>query len=135
MGAPAKYKGRLIEGPFHARQVPVPEAKIDAEGLKTLHERLSFANLAELSAEIGRPIDEIIVVVPQDKEERLGQVEESCMRLVGKYTDEVFLANPASARISFPDELESDKLVAVFENTGWNSRWDEHSFGPVLQGE
>ena len=45
--------------------------------------------------------------------------------LVGKYTDEVFLVNPASARIPSPDELESDKLAAVFENTGWNSRWDE----------
>ena len=132
MGAPAKYKGELIEGPFHARQVPVPEVKIDAKGLKTSHEWLSFANLAELSAEIGRPIDEVIVVVPQNKEEPLGQVEESSMRLVGKYTDEVFLANPASARISSPDELESDKLAAVFENTGWNSRWDEYSFGPVL---
>ena len=79
MGAPATYKGEFIEEPFHAHQVPVPEAKIDVEGLKTLHERLSFANLAELSAEIGRPIDEVIVVVPQNKEERLGQVEESCM--------------------------------------------------------
>ena len=55
--------------------------------------------------------------------------EESCMRLVGKYMDKVFLANPTSTRIFSPDELESNKLAAVFENTGRNFQWDEYSFG------
>ena len=153
MGAPLKYKGEFIEGSFHAHQVPVPDAKTDAEGLKTLQEWLSSYNPAELFTEKGRPIDEILAVVPQDKEKRLGQVketyagrepivvpdwkelavakgsEESCMRLVGKYMDKVFLANPTSTRIFSPDELESNKLAAVFENTGRNFQWDEYSFG------
>ena len=153
MGAPAKYKGEFIEGSFHAHQVPVPDAKTDAGGLKVLQEWLSSYNPAELFTEKGRPIDEVLDVVPQDKEKRLGQVkeshagrepivvpdwkelavaqgsEESCMRLVGKYMDKVFLANPTSTRIFSPDELESNKLAAVFENTGRNFQWDEYSFG------
>ena len=153
MGAPAKYKGEFIEGSFRAHQVPVPDAKTDAEGLKALQEWLSSYNPAELFTENGRPINEILSVIPQNKERRLGQVketyagreaivvpdwkelavakssEESCMRLVGKYMDKVFLANPTSIRIFSPDELESNKLAAVFENTGRNFQWDECSFG------
>ena len=153
MGAPAKYKGEFIEGSFHSHQVPVPDAKTDVGGLKALQEWLSSYNPAELFTEKGRPIDEVLDVVPQDKEKRLGQIkethagrepivvpdwkelavaqgsEESCMRLVGKYMDRVFLANPTNTRIFSPDELESNKLAAVFENTGRNFQWDEYSFG------
>jgi len=43
--------------------------------------------------------------------------------------DKVFLANPTSTRIFSPDELESNKLAAVFEHTGRNFQWDEYSFG------
>jgi len=153
MGAPIKYKGEFIEGSFHSHQVPVPDAKTDAEGLKTLQEWLSSYNPSELFTEEGRPTDEILAVIPQENEKRLGQVretyagrepivvpdwkelavakgsDESCMRLVGKYMDKVFLANPTSTRIFSPDELESNKLAAVFENTGRNFQWDEYSFG------
>lgn len=152
MGAPVKYKGEFIEGSFHSHQVPIPDAKTDKEGLKTLQEWLSSYNHAELFTERGKPIDEVLSVVPLDKEKRLGQVkeihagrcpivvpdwkelttakggEESCMRLVGKYMDKVFLANPTSTRIFSPDELESNKLAAVFEHTGRNFQWDEYSF-------
>ena len=144
MGAPVTYKGEFIEGSFRSHQVPVPDAKTDAGGLKTLQGWLSSYNPAELFTEKGRPIDEVLSVVPQDKERRLGQVketyagrgpivvpdwkelvvvkdsEESCMWLVGKYMDKVFLVNPTSIRIFSPDELESNKLAAVFENTGRN---------------
>jgi xylulose-5-phosphate/fructose-6-phosphate phosphoketolase len=153
MGAPVKYKGEFIEGSFHAHQVPIPDAKTDKEGLKILQEWLSSYNAAELFTERGRPIDEVLSVVPQDKDKRLGQVketyagretiivpdwkelgvtkgsEESCMRLVGKYMDKVFLENPTSTRIFSPDELESNKLAAVFEHTGRNFQWDEYSSG------
>jgi len=153
MGGPVKYKGEFIEGSFRAHQVPVPDAKTDAEGLRTLQDWLSSYSPSELFTEEGRPTDEILAVIPQDNEKRLGQVretyagrepiivpdwkelavaegsEESCMRLVGKYMDKVFLANPTSTRIFSPDELESNKLAAVFEHTGRNFQWDEYSFG------
>ena len=51
------------------------------------------------------------------------------MRLVDKYMDRVFLANPTSTGIFSPDELESNRLAVVFENTGRNFRWAEYSFG------
>ena len=50
------------------------------------------------------------------------------MRLVGKYMDKAFLANPTSMRVFSPDELESNKLVAVFDNAGRNFQWDEYPF-------
>ena len=152
MGGPAKYKGEFIEGSFHSHQVPVPDAKTDSEGLKTLQKWLSSYNPAELFTERGRPIDQVLSIVPENKERRLGQAketfagrepivvpdwkelavakgsEESCMRLVGKYMDKVFLANPTSTRIFSPDELESNKLAAVFDHTGRNFQWDEYSF-------
>ena len=77
MGAPAKYKGEFIEGSFHSHQVPVPDAKTDVGGLKALQEWLSSYNPAELFTEKGRPIDEVLDVVPQDKEKRLGQIKET----------------------------------------------------------
>jgi len=51
------------------------------------------------------------------------------MHLVGKCMDKVFLANPTNTRILSPDELESNRLAAVFDNTGRNLQWDECSFG------
>lgn len=153
MGAPAKYKGEFIEGSFHAHQVPIPDAKTDSEGLRTLQQWLSSYNPAELFTEKGSPIKEVLSLIPDDEEKRLGRVketyagrepivipdwkeltvakgsEESCMRLVGKYMDRVFLANPTSTRIFSPDELESNKLAAVFDHTGRNFQWDEYSFG------
>ena len=152
MGAPAKYKGEFVEGSFRAHQVPIPDAKTDGEGLKALQQWLSSYEPAELFTEQGRPIDEVLSIVPPNKERHLGQIketyagreaisvpdwkeltvakggEESCMRLVGKYMDKVFLVNPTSTRISSPDELESNKLAAVFDNTGRNFQWDEYSF-------
>lgn len=55
--------------------------------------------------------------------------EQSCMKIVGKYMDLAFQANPTSLRLFSPDELESNKLSAVFENTSRNFQWDENSFG------
>ena len=51
------------------------------------------------------------------------------MKVVGKYMDLALRANPTGLRLFSPDELESNKLSAVFENTGRNFQWDEFSFG------
>jgi len=55
--------------------------------------------------------------------------EESCMKVVGKYMDLALQANPTSLRLFSPDELESNKLSAVFDHTSRNFQWDEFSFG------
>ena len=51
------------------------------------------------------------------------------MKIVGKYMDLAFQANPTGLRLFSPDELESNKLSAVFEHTSRNFQWDEFSFG------
>lgn len=50
---------------------------------------------------------------------------ESAMKVVGKLIDQVFVQNPHSVRLFSPDELESNKLDAVFDNTSRNFQWDE----------
>jgi xylulose-5-phosphate/fructose-6-phosphate phosphoketolase len=121
--------------------------------MKALHAWLSSYKPGELVTEKGEPIDEILSIIPKDERRRLGQVEEwyagreqfiipdwkqlavksggeeSCMKIVGKYMDLAFQANPTGLRLFSPDELESNKLSAVFDNTSRNFQWDEYSFG------
>lgn len=47
------------------------------------------------------------------------------MQAIGKLINEVFVLNPHSVRLFSPDELESNKLDAVFDQTGRNFQWDE----------
>jgi len=75
-GAPAMYKGEFIEGSFHSHQVPIVDAGTDPEGLKTLQTWLSSYRPGELFAENGKPIDEILSIIPEEEGRRLGQVEE-----------------------------------------------------------
>ena len=51
------------------------------------------------------------------------------MKIVGKYMDLALQANPTGLRLFSPDELESNKLNAVFEHTSRNFQWDGFSFG------
>jgi xylulose-5-phosphate/fructose-6-phosphate phosphoketolase len=53
--------------------------------------------------------------------------EESCMKLTGKFLDQVLQDNPTSVRIFSPDELESNKLAALLDHTGRNFQWDQYS--------
>ena len=148
-----KYKGEFIEGSFHSHQVPIPDAGTDPEGLRILQTWLSSYKPGELFADDGKPINEILSIIPEDEGRRLGQIEEiyagresfivpdwkqlavksgseeSCMKVVGKYMDLAFQANPTSLRLFSPDELESNKLSAVFDHTSRNFQWDEFSFG------
>lgn len=148
-----KYKGEFIEGSFHSHQVPIPDAGTDPEGLRALQGWLLSYKPRELFTDNGRPIDEILSIVPKDEGRRLGQVmesyagrgkfivpdwkqlavksgsEESCMKIVGKYMDLALQENPTSLRLFSPDELESNKLSAVFDHTSRNFQWDEFSFG------
>jgi xylulose-5-phosphate/fructose-6-phosphate phosphoketolase len=50
--------------------------------------------------------------------------EASCMLTIGNLIDQTFVDNPTSIRIFSPDELESNKLNAVFRHTNRNFQWD-----------
>jgi xylulose-5-phosphate/fructose-6-phosphate phosphoketolase len=53
--------------------------------------------------------------------------EESPMKAIGTLLDKLFVANPKRIRLFSPDELCSNKLDAVFNNTGRNFQWDQYS--------
>ncbi|KIJ14307.1 hypothetical protein PAXINDRAFT_176841 [Paxillus involutus ATCC 200175] len=152
---PKQLHGEFIEGSFRSHQVPLPEAKTSEEELKLLQAWLSSYQPHELftigSAEgqvDGVPRDDVLKIIPDDEEKRLGTRKEanavfqplivpdwvpfgiqsgheaSCMKTIGKYLREVIKENPSSFRIFSPDELVSNKLDAVLDISGRNFQWD-----------
>ena len=77
MGAPKSYHNQVIEGSFHAHQVPLPAVKQDAEQLALLSSWLSSYKPSELFDEGGCPVAKILDVIPQAEEKRLGRYKES----------------------------------------------------------
>lgn len=140
-----------MEGSWHAHQVPLPKAKKDKEELQTLEKWLASYSAQELFTEKGEPIPEILSIIPSDSEKRLGQrkeayrnyqpadlpdwkkfavkkgIEESSMKTIGKFIDEVFIRNPHGVRLFSPDELESNKLDGCLDHSSRNMQWDQFS--------
>ncbi|KPM36030.1 putative phosphoketolase [Neonectria ditissima] len=149
---PKKVDGEFIEGSFHSHQIPVPNANKDEKHLKILQSWLQTYDAGKLLKD-GKPSKSIQDLIPQKDAKRLGQLkqtydsyaalnmpdwkpftvekfqESSCMAETGKFLDKVMVENPKSFRVFSPDELESNKLSAVFEHTGRNFQWDEYSRG------
>ncbi|THH08012.1 hypothetical protein EW145_g2997 [Phellinidium pouzarii] len=146
---PKSIHGEYIEGSFHSHQVPLPKAKVDADELNALQAWLDSYNISELiDIPTGTPFKNILRFVPSTPEKRLGQsnkangdyntlitpdweplaaekgTQESCMKSIGKFLLEVIKGNPNTFRIFSPDELVSNKLDAVFNETGRNFQWD-----------
>ncbi|KAL2690148.1 hypothetical protein Neosp_004216 [[Neocosmospora] mangrovei] len=147
---PKKVDNEIIEGSFHAHQIPIPNANKDEKHLKILQDWLQTYDAGRL-LKGGKPTESILQIMPQKDEKRLGQLKQtydpykalklpdwkpfsveasqqrSCMQQTGKFLDRVITENPKSFRIFSPDELESNKLSAVLEHTGRNFQWDEYS--------
>lgn len=139
----------FVEGSFHSHQVPLPKAKSDQDELDLLQKWLSDYRPEELFKEDGDVVDEIKSILPTENSKKLGQrievynsykapnlpdwkkfggksgSEESAMQTAGRFINEFFVMNPHSARLFSPDELESNKLDAVFDTTNRNFQWDE----------
>ncbi|PBL03652.1 phosphoketolase [Armillaria gallica] len=148
LAGPKSFHGELIEGSFHSHQVPLPNAKTSAEELAELQRWLKSYRPEELFTAEGSPVDEILSVIPEESEKKLGQKkesykayipldlpewsdlavekgsQESCMKAIGRFLKEVVNQNPSTFRIFSPDELVSNKLDAVLENSGRNFQWD-----------
>lgn len=129
--------------------MPLPKAKSDREHLDLLQKWLAGYKPEELFTANGDVIDEIKSVMPTNNEKKLGQrleaynsyvqptlpdwrtfgvkkgSNESAMKAIGKLINEVFVQNPHNVRLFSPDELESNKLDAVFDSTNRNFQWDE----------
>jgi xylulose-5-phosphate/fructose-6-phosphate phosphoketolase len=110
---PKELQGELIEGSFHSHQVPLPNAKSSDEELVMLQSWLSSYRPSELFNKDGTVVPEILSVIPEVEEKKLGQRKESynayvpirtpdwkalavkkgeqqsCMKAVGKFLKEV----------------------------------------------
>ncbi|CAG7917460.1 unnamed protein product [Penicillium olsonii] len=146
---PKKLHGEFIEGSFHSHQVPLPKAKSDKEELGLLQKWLSDYKPQELFTSTGDVVDAIKSVIPTDDTKKLGQriegyngyvapnlpdwkpfcaqkgSHESAMKSIGSLINQTFIDNPSTVRLFSPDELESNKLDAVFDSTNRNFQWDE----------
>ncbi|KAJ7076838.1 D-xylulose 5-phosphate/D-fructose 6-phosphate phosphoketolase-domain-containing protein [Mycena belliarum] len=133
LGGPKSFHGELIEGSFHSHQVPLP-------GTKT-------SRPEELFTAEGVPVAEILGLVPQAAEKRLGQkwesfrayaplavpewtsfcveqgTQESCMKAVGRLLKGV-VKDPKGFHIFSPGGLVSDKLDAVLDDSWRNFQRD-----------
>ncbi|KAL3963166.1 hypothetical protein ACCO45_000170 [Purpureocillium lilacinum] len=149
-GGPKKVDGNFIEGSFHSHQVPLSKAKTDKGHLEILGEWLGGYGVGQLLPE-GRPAKSILEVLPKTDSKKLGQVkygydayqplvmpdwrpfaqdkgtQASSMKETGKLLAAVASKNPKGFRMFSPDELESNKLDAILDNTGRNFQWDEYS--------
>ena len=148
---PKKVHGEFVEGSFKAHQVPLAAAKSDPEELKQLQEWLTSYKPEELFTEEGGPIQELLDIIPDRPERRLGQKaeaykgyqgltpvdwrqftvkkgsSESSMQRIGHFLEGVVQANPKTFRVFSPDEFESNKLSKVFDSTNRNFQWDQFS--------
>lgn len=148
---PKKVDGEIVEGSFHAHQVPLMAAKTSDSQLKDLQKWLLSYGPAALFDKDGDAVESIKSIIPSDPTKRIGQraetyknheilkvpdwrnygvekaTEASCMKEVGKLLDQTMVDNPKSFRMFSPDELVSNKLDAVFDHTGRDFQWDEFS--------
>jgi xylulose-5-phosphate/fructose-6-phosphate phosphoketolase len=129
----------------------VPGANSDEKHLKILQDWLQSYKVDELLAN-GTPSESILSTIPEDDNKKLGQLQyanapeqefnvpmwnefavekcgkqQSSMKNAGNFLDKVCGQNPKSFRVFSPDELESNKLNAMLENTGRNFQWDQYS--------
>ena len=149
-GCPKGAHGNIIEGSFRSHQVPLPDAGRDASELASLQEWLASYKPQELFPD-GAVTDAIDPVIPSHKFKRLGQnpvswnqhigletphwkafsVEQggmaSCLKTASNFLDQALVQNKHSLRIFSPDELVSNKLDKVFDNTSRNFQWDQYS--------
>ncbi|KAI9166471.1 putative phosphoketolase [Paramyrothecium foliicola] len=147
---PKKVDGQFIEGSFHSHQIPVPKANQDEEHLKILQDWLRSYDANKLIPD-GKPADSVLSILPKEDEKRLGQLKKSydpykalnlpdwmpfavdkdqqvsSMKVTGDFFDKVSTQNPKSFRMFSPDELESNKLSGILNNTTRNFQWDEYS--------
>ncbi|KAI8920073.1 XFP N-terminal domain-containing protein [Powellomyces hirtus] len=147
---PSEIHGHQVEGTWRSHQVPLPNAKSDEEEFTALEKWLKSYNADELF-EDGTPVADVRDSFPKASRlmgsnpktyaayEPLDLPDfkdlcvdpatnqdgwQSCMKLCGKYLAKVIDKNQTKFRIFSPDELDSNKLSAVFDSTTRNFQWD-----------
>lgn len=155
-----KYHGKPIEGSFHSHGIPIGHPNKDPDALKSVNKWLRSYKVNQLVDEKGRPTKEVMQFVPKGnhrigmckhaiggniykklkmprlskyamKVKKRGALQGSSMVEAGKLFRDIIGENKKNFRLMCPDELESNKLTAVFEKTKRAYMWptqknDEH---------
>lgn len=147
-----QYHGHQVENSFHSHGIPIDHPKKDADALETVKKWLESYKVNELVDKKGRPKKEILEFVPKGKW-RMGMCEHaiggkfykkmklprlakyqqsfkkrgskcaSSMLTAGDFFRDLIEKNPKDFRMFCPDEIESNKLGAVFEKTSRAYIW------------
>lgn len=146
-----EFVGEPIEYSFHSHGIPLDPNK-GPEELKAVEKWLKSYKIAELLDKNGCPKKEVLEFVPKGSMrigmcrhafggniikslslpwlfrhevnvKKRGETMASSMEVGGKFLRDVIRKNPKNFRIMCPDELESNKLDAVFETTKRAYMW------------
>jgi xylulose-5-phosphate/fructose-6-phosphate phosphoketolase len=115
LSGPKSVHGEILEGSFRSHQVPLPLAKTSTEELDLLVNWLGSYRPSELFNGDGTPVDDILKLIPERNDKKLGQrreaykaytplevpdwrstavergTQESCMKRVGQYLRDVIV--------------------------------------------
>ncbi|MGH9543173.1 MAG: phosphoketolase family protein [Terriglobales bacterium] len=152
---PKEWHGLPLEGTFRSHQVPLAAVRSDAEQLHMLETWMRSYRPEELFLANGAPADDLRAMAPVG-ERRMGanphanggrllrplqlperapyavpvpapaQVRRESTRVLGTMLRDVYAANPDNFRLFCPDELASNRLDAVLEQT------NRCFFGPTI---
>ncbi|WP_166980746.1 phosphoketolase family protein [Paramicrobacterium fandaimingii] len=142
---PATVDGQQIEGTYRAHQVPLPEVRENAEHRAQLEQWLRSYNPDELFTETGAPSPSLAAIRPtgplrmSDSPHVHGGIKTPLMfptltpyavetthdpigtagatGTFGPWLSQLMCQNPGIMRLFGPDEVESNRLGAVFEGT------------------
>ncbi|MFA6305997.1 MAG: phosphoketolase family protein [Candidatus Gracilibacteria bacterium] len=141
-----QFKDTHIEGSFHSHGIPIEDVKTNEDSLKAVETWLKSYKIKELVDEKGRPKKEILQFVPQGKyrmgknahaiggdfykklsfpnlskhEAKFasrGEKTANSMVSAGGFLRDIYKLNKNNFRLVCPDELESNKLHKIFEET------------------
>ena len=146
---PPVVDGQQVEGTFRAHQVPLPGARTDAGHRQVLEQWLQNYRPGELFDEDGRPVDELLAMVPAGdarmsanpvtnggtvlRDLQLpdwrrygvevhspGGTQHEATRVLGGWLRDVTDQNRRNFMTFAPDELASNRLQDILEVTGRN---------------
>jgi xylulose-5-phosphate/fructose-6-phosphate phosphoketolase len=152
---PEEIDGKQIEGTWRSHQVPIPTVRGSSDHLQALEEWLRSYRPEELFDDSGALVEELAALPPRgerrmsasphanggellraldlpDFREYAVSLEgpavrsSEATRVLGGFLRDVIARNPDNFRLFGPDETASNRLDAVFEETGraWSARVD-----------
>ncbi|MBD3329985.1 phosphoketolase, partial [Candidatus Peregrinibacteria bacterium] len=147
-----EFNGHPIEGSFHSHGIPLPNPKNDPKEFKAIKKWLESYKIEELIDKNGKPLTTVSRYIPKGKYrmgmnkhaiggnmlkeiklpsmsphsikiKKRGAQKQSSLIKAGGYLKNVFAKNKKNFRIFCPDELESNKLLKIFEQTKRAYMW------------